>query len=228
MQFDPKWVFYLGLLVTIETAIGQGAVKLTNVVPEAWIPYVVGWCNLLGFVGTATMTGMSAYSSKIAGPLVKSIVAVLMVGASLLALAPSDAHAQGPIARKIIAAKTGDPSGDISALVTKFYSITQDDLTSALAYAAATDDAPAIACYTAWLDEVNKITELRAQFPDKDGVQIITAFQKARNLIKRLSSGSKFRQSCAALAEDAKSDVNSFVSKLVTGAAIKAFLPIPF
>ena len=30
---DPKWVFWLGILVTIETAIGQGTVKLTSLYP---------------------------------------------------------------------------------------------------------------------------------------------------------------------------------------------------
>jgi hypothetical protein len=45
---DPKWVFYLGILVTIQTAIGQGAVPLTNMMPEVWIPFVKGWSQFLG------------------------------------------------------------------------------------------------------------------------------------------------------------------------------------
>ena len=68
---DPKWVMWLGVLVTIEQAVGQGTVKLTNVVPEAWAPGVIGWCNLLAFVGTAIMTAMSAVSSSAKGPLAK-------------------------------------------------------------------------------------------------------------------------------------------------------------
>lgn len=71
MSVDPKWTTWLGVLVTVEMAIGNGSVSLTNVVPLDWAPYVQGWCNLLGFVGTAVMTGMSAYSSSKTGPLVK-------------------------------------------------------------------------------------------------------------------------------------------------------------
>jgi hypothetical protein len=82
---DPKYVFYLGILVTIQTAIGQGAVSLTNVFPEMWIPYVKGWSQFLGFIGTAIMTAMSGASSKNAGPLVKAaILAALLLPAALL------------------------------------------------------------------------------------------------------------------------------------------------
>ncbi len=68
---DPKWVFYLGILVTVQTAIGQGAVPLTNMMPEMWIPFVKGWSQFLGFIGTTVMTALSGFSSKSAGPLVK-------------------------------------------------------------------------------------------------------------------------------------------------------------
>lgn len=90
---DPKWVFYLGILVTIESAIGQGAVKLTNVVPDAWAPFVVGWCSLLAFIGNVVMTALAGYSSKTAGPLVKPVVLVAVVFGALFAFA-GDAHAQ--------------------------------------------------------------------------------------------------------------------------------------
>ena len=66
---DPKWVFYLGLIVTIETAIAQGTISLTNMIPELAIPYVVAWNKALAFVGTAVMTGLSGYSSAAQGPM---------------------------------------------------------------------------------------------------------------------------------------------------------------
>lgn len=69
MGIDPKWTTYLGVLVTVEMAIGNGSVSLTNVVPHEWAPYVQGWCNLLGFIGTTAMTAMSAFSSNKPGPL---------------------------------------------------------------------------------------------------------------------------------------------------------------
>lgn len=67
---DPKWTMYLGLLVTIEQAIGHGTVSLTNLVPMSWAPYITSWCNFLAFVGTAIMTYQAAASSPSAGPLV--------------------------------------------------------------------------------------------------------------------------------------------------------------
>ena len=66
---DPKWVVWLGVLVTVEQAIGQGTVKLTNVVPVDWAPWITAWCNLLAFAGTAIMTALSAFSSKAPGPM---------------------------------------------------------------------------------------------------------------------------------------------------------------
>ena len=67
---DPKYIMYLGLLVTIEQAIGHGTVSLTNIVPADWAAYVTSWCNLLAFIGTTIMTGQAAISSNQPGPLV--------------------------------------------------------------------------------------------------------------------------------------------------------------
>lgn len=67
---DPKYIMYLGLLVTIEQAIGHGTISLTNIVPADWASYVTSWCNLLAFIGTTIMTGQAAVSSNAAGPLV--------------------------------------------------------------------------------------------------------------------------------------------------------------
>lgn len=67
---DPKYIMYLGLLVTIEQAIGHGTVSLTGIIPVDWAPYVTSWCNLLAFIGTTIMTGQAAVSSSNAGPLI--------------------------------------------------------------------------------------------------------------------------------------------------------------
>lgn len=136
-----------------------------------------------------------------------------------------DAYAQGPIARKIIASQTGDASGGIEGLIAKFYAVTETDLALALEYARFGEDRAAISCYTEWLAQVKGMNDLRSKFPDPEGVQLITLFQKARNLIKRLDTDSPVRQACAALAQDAKTDVKTLITKLVSGMAIKAFLP---
>jgi hypothetical protein len=67
---DPKYIMYLGLLVSIEQAIGHGTVSLTNIVPPDWQPYITSWCNLLAWVGTAIMTWQAAISSNAPGPLI--------------------------------------------------------------------------------------------------------------------------------------------------------------
>lgn len=72
---DPKWAMYLGLLVTIEQAIGHGTVSLTNLVPESWAPYITSWCNFLAFVGTAIMTYQAAVSAPLPGPAANTSIA---------------------------------------------------------------------------------------------------------------------------------------------------------
>jgi hypothetical protein len=70
---DPKYIMWLGLLVTIEQAIGHGTVSLTNVIPVAWAPYVTSWCNLLAFIGTLVMTYQASVSGPQTGPLIGSL-----------------------------------------------------------------------------------------------------------------------------------------------------------
>ena len=72
---DPKYVMWLGLLVTIEQAIGHGTVSLTNLVPADWAPYITSWCNFLAFIGTAIMTYQASVSSTQAGPMINTPIA---------------------------------------------------------------------------------------------------------------------------------------------------------
>lgn len=67
---DPKYIMWLGLVVTLEQAIGHGTVSLTNVIPVSWTPYVTSWCNLLAFFGTSVMTYQAAVSGPQTGPLI--------------------------------------------------------------------------------------------------------------------------------------------------------------
>ncbi len=109
-----------------------------------------------------------------------------------------------------------------SDIMTKFDEAQIADLTIALAYAQAAKDEPAIRCYTTWLQTVRDMATVREQNkPVDDKPQIITTFQKARNLVKMLDTDSLFRMDCAALAADAKKDVRSFISDIISGAALK-------
>lgn len=132
---DPKWAMYLGLLVTIEQAIGHGTVSLTNLVPESWAPYITSWCNFLAFVGTAVMTYQAAVSAPLPGPAantpispaVKSII-ILAILAGALAF-PSGAQAQFKTPQQIAAdlKRTVNPGGASSA------TSTLDDIATTLA-----------------------------------------------------------------------------------------------
>lgn len=112
---DPKFIFWLGVVVTVEQAIAGGTLHLTNMVPEAWIPTITAWCAFLAFVGTAVMTGLTGFSSTKPGPLVsappqsnvtKSLILILCVAAAWFLIVGSGARAadlpvtrgQGPVA----------------------------------------------------------------------------------------------------------------------------------
>lgn len=134
---DPRVGFYLGILVTIQIAIGQGAVPLTNVFPVDWIPYVKGWSQFLGFIGSTVMTALFGYSGPTPGPLtknippsiVKSLVLIAILLTSLLAFA-QPSHAQkltGNAIRDVRTALT--PSTASSATSTSgFISKTMNDI----------------------------------------------------------------------------------------------------
>ena len=69
---DPKWVFILGIIVTVDQGISGGAIKLAHAIPDAWIPAVDAWSSIFAFIGTAIMTGLSGYSSANKGLLMPS------------------------------------------------------------------------------------------------------------------------------------------------------------
>lgn len=69
MQIDPRVSFVIGILVTLETAVGGGLISLTHMIPADSIPTVTAWCNALAFAGSAILTGLHGFSSGNPGPL---------------------------------------------------------------------------------------------------------------------------------------------------------------
>lgn len=67
---DPKWIVMLAWLVGVQKGIGQGAISLTNMIPESWIPHVIAWNNGLAWLGVGLMGLLAALSSSSAGPLI--------------------------------------------------------------------------------------------------------------------------------------------------------------
>jgi hypothetical protein len=104
---DPKWIVVLAWLVGVQKGIGQGAISLTNMVPDSWIPHVVAWNNGLAWLGVGLMGLFAALSSNASGPLIsvpnislpsidtKTVAKVLLVAFALSFLvAGGSAHAQ--------------------------------------------------------------------------------------------------------------------------------------
>ena len=227
---DPKWVFYLGILVTIETAIGQGTVKLTNLVADQWIPAITGWCTLLSFVGNVIMTALAGYSSKQAGPLVKPLVLVAIVLAGLFAFT-GDARAQsrqltGNIVKDIQAANpgrpalTGSPLNDLlGALDVKLL----PDLQYALKLANASGSKVTGPCYQAWIDIINvrqkAVADEQGQALPLPDPHLVTDFEKMVELRNSLQPDSEFMIRCSPVASMVKKDIAGFIGIVISGGA---------
>ena len=70
---DPKWIVVLAWLVGVQKGIGQGAISLTNMVPDGWIPHIIAWNNGLAWLGVGLMGLLAALSSNATGPLISNI-----------------------------------------------------------------------------------------------------------------------------------------------------------
>ena len=64
MPSNPKYTFWLGIIVTVCLAVGNGSLHLTHMIPESWIPTVVAWNAFIAFVGAAVMTAMAGINSS--------------------------------------------------------------------------------------------------------------------------------------------------------------------
>ena len=69
MKVDPVVIFWISLVTTILQGITSGAVHLTGVVPDGYIPMVTGWIGLLVFINMSFLTALNAFSSTKSGPL---------------------------------------------------------------------------------------------------------------------------------------------------------------
>ncbi len=244
---DPKYVFWLGILVTIETAIGQGTVQLTNLVAAQWIPTITGWCTLLSFIGNVVMTGLAGYSSRTAGPLVKPLVLAAVIVGGLFAFA-GDARAQqqpkftGNLARDIAAAQgrpastsalTGNVEKDMQALWQKIVTASNTDLTYASALAGSAGTASSKIRKQCW----DAIIALNVQasgsgLKNADGTPMVrpdphlfTDVESLAEVIDNLSPQGPLFTSCAGAAQLAKTNTLMFINAVVTGAAGLAALP---
>lgn len=138
---NPKWIVVLAWLVGVQKGIGQGAISLTNMVPDAWIPHIIAWNNGLAWLGVGLMGLLAALSSSETGPLIPNIsipsvdvtktIARILIAAFLLSflLAGGPAFAQPKTPQQFFsdlknantqvkAAVTGQPAPDTAAPLT--------------------------------------------------------------------------------------------------------------
>jgi hypothetical protein len=243
---DPKWAMYLGLLVTIEQAIGHGTVSLTNLVPDSWAPYITSWCNFLAFIGTAVMTYQAAVSAPLPGPAANTpisptaVARVLLVAFILslfLAGVPAMAQTRRP-------ALTGNLPADIRSSFEKTTGVkaTGDvpfdllkaldkallpDLQYAQKLAVATGSKVTAPCYGAWIDMINT-QQTAVQTKNADGTatdtptpdpHLVTDFERMVELRNALQPDSPFMTACSPVANMVKMDVTNFMGIVISGGA---------
>ena len=126
-----------------------------------------------------------------------------------------------------IAGAVEDFGGKVDAAEGKLADFTQADLEAAKADADAHNDVIASTCYAYILTVLPVITQ-NAQDQDVKGV--FSAFQKARNIIKRGQEGisDELTLNCGPLYLDAKRDVKGvpgMIAGLASKLGVKAFLP---
>jgi hypothetical protein len=116
-----NWVVWLGILVAIETQLGNGTMSLANMVPDAWIPFVKAWAANLGSVGALILAYNSTDADRPAAPIDRAgLVKVLLVAIALSTLlapgafaadnvpaSPPQVIAAAPIARGYPSTKCG-------------------------------------------------------------------------------------------------------------------------
>lgn len=214
---DPKWAMYLGLLVTIEQAIGHGTVSLTNLVPGSWAPYITSWCNFLAFIGTAIMTYQAAVSSPMAGPAVNTPiapaakVAIFLIAALAVLSFSVPAHAQ---------IKTpGQIKRDIDALGQKLNAGVQQQVAAVTKPA---DTATALPCM-----DISVLTKLTPQnlVPTLKGCEIAGVNQLVTDTSRALDSAKAFTGSATGTTASGDNDA---INCLTPGLALfKAAAIIP-
>lgn len=247
---DPKWVFWLGVVIVIEQGIGSGTASLTHVIPGVAIPYVQGWCTLLAWIGTIVMTGMTGYSSSARGPLisaptlppgVKALIAFFVIAMALVFSMPAMAQpkAKTPAALPLLcdplklipgcaAITATGPATSTGDLWQRLLAVAAPDLAyaKALADAAATPGSKLRSmCIAAIVTANSQAAGATLKNPDGTPMtppnpDIITKLEQAAELIDNLQLTSPVMSGCAAAAVAAGQDVVTFLTTLLAGVAI--------
>ena len=62
--FDPVTRVWAGVFVTFCIGISQGAIHLTDAIPDGWIKPSVAWAGIIAFVGSGLLTGLNGLATS--------------------------------------------------------------------------------------------------------------------------------------------------------------------
>lgn len=219
------WITVIGLLVTIELGVVNGTIKLTNAIPDAWVPRVQAWCGILAAIGGGIIT---ALSRMVGAVLVGIILSLVLWGNPAMAqvklLKPT-----GNIVNDIAAATgqrapnlTGAPVTDLqNFLNAKFL----PDLQYSLRLAQASKNSITADCYQAWIDIITtqQTAVLDTSTPPQPlpmpDPHVITEFEKLVELRNALQPESPFMVKCSPVASMVKKDIAGFMALVISGGA---------
>lgn len=223
------WITIIGALVTAELAIANGTIKLTNAIPDKWVPAVQAWCGILAALGAGIITTLSRFVGAF---LIAAVLFSTLVGSGV-AQAQSRRQQVDPFQQMVDKAKadftkktgvqaTGDVPFDLlRALDAKLL----PDLKYAKALADATGSKVTATCYGAWIDMIN-VQQTAVQTKNADGTStdmpipdphLITDFERAVELRNALQPDSPFMTACSPVANLIKQDVVQFMAAVVAG-----------
>jgi hypothetical protein len=215
-----NWVSILGILVAVETQVGNGTMSIAKLFPAVWVPAIQEAMGDLATIG-ALILARGAYgrvplsdAPVIPSAMVKPIIILAVLVASMFAHAGSASAQILPKPRP--AAASVDPlqkiMDDISAkapaIVANVVAAIQEADDDAATLANPSDltsfrDPIAHACYPAqikFLQSLPQIQAIKAPSP----YNVIVLFQRKRDLVAQIKAGlpGYLKVGCAALLKD--------------------------
>jgi hypothetical protein len=223
------WITIIGALVTAELAIANGTIKLTNAIPDKWVPAVQAWCGILAAFGAGIITTLSRF----VGVFLFAAFAVALLLGTGSAQAQTRRQPVDPLSQLVDKAKadftkkTGVPAtGDVPFdLLRALDAKLLPDLQYAKKLADATGSKVTSTCYGAWIDMIN-VQQTAVQTKNADGTttdlatpdpHLITDFERAVELRNALQPDSPFMVACSPVANMIKQDVVQFMAAVVAG-----------
>jgi hypothetical protein len=213
------WITVVGLLVTLELGIVNGTIKLTNAIPDAWVPRVQAWCGILAAIGGGIITALSRMVGAVVFCIALSMLlagnpAMAQTGNIVKDIAAARARV-GTVAPKSVAVATPAPAASstdaLSKLMADLAKVEQNVVTGVIAdinaadadagtiitpAVAATDTTPAVPAvvkdpiaHACYPAEVQFLQSLPVATAPTGTYVLVQLFQKKRDFIMQIQSG---------------------------------------